>query len=120
MRTNPRNRRLFPREPGDACATVSRASDASGREIRGYLLDMSARGIALLLRERLDAGEVVAINLRKPSTHVKIQLSGSVRYVSPLGDGTFRVGIALKCGLAPAGLQDLRRAFRETWRPKAM
>lgn len=114
----PQNRRAFEREPGDANATIVRAAAGAPHELRGYLHDVSPRGVALLLRTPLELGEVVTITLRKPSTQVQVEISGLVRHVNRLQDGAYRIGLSLTRGLTPAGLNDLRRTLDGVWRAR--
>jgi hypothetical protein len=60
-----------------------------------YVSDFSMKGIGLRLQRRYEPGEILAIQLRSPSSVLSGILTAQVRHVTSLPDGSWHLGCSL-------------------------
>ena len=103
-----RERRLLVRYPTKASTTVIRDADMMRVGMDAVLKDVSIAGVGIIVRETLEVGEMVKIELVNQIQRLEKQTRGIVRHVTPQDDGTYHVGVELLLRLTPLEVSLLR------------
>jgi hypothetical protein len=100
-------RRAEPRYACPQVQPVRLVAKPSFRAYRGFLREVSFRGLGLLVEGTLEVGAVLAVQLRSEHTRVSGILTATVRHTTPLPDGTCLVGCSLNRPLSNEELRAL-------------
>lgn len=103
------DRRNHRRRAGKAVVHVARERDPGRKRFPAQLLNISIAGIGLATAERIEPNEQVRIALQNDIQRISKEVRGIVRWMSPMADGEFRLGIELSPRLSPNDLQSLTR-----------
>jgi hypothetical protein len=95
-------------DPSNAAAVVTRESDVMRSGIEGKLKDVSLGGVGVLLQTPPEVNETVHLILRNDIQKIQKETRGTVRHVTPHGQGVYHVGIELFNRLTPLEVSLLR------------
>ncbi|NOX54244.1 MAG: PilZ domain-containing protein [Planctomycetes bacterium] len=113
-----RERRLLVRYPVKASTTLVRESDMMRIGMDAVLKDVSIAGIGIVVREPLEVGEMVKIELVNQIQRLEKETRGIVRHVTPRDDGTYHVGVELLLRLTPLEVSLLRMGLQREEEPE--
>jgi hypothetical protein len=104
-----RNRRATPRQGprGKVRVDCRRAAVEGGASLAGALLDVSERGVCLLLRSAVATGQEVDLLLEGFGSLRRVRARGRVVWCRSLPDGAWRLGVRLDERLSRADLTTL-------------
>jgi hypothetical protein len=89
-------------------ATPGRVNIAEKHEfVRAWVLDLSARGMGLLVPRRLDIGQFVIVRMKSTSGRQTYELAARVAHISPHVQGDWVIGFELHKPLTPDDLDAL-------------
>jgi hypothetical protein len=113
-RTSQKNRRLNWRRPPNGLIGVvcQKGSLGLGLNLALSLVDLSEDGACLLVKEALNLGEEVCLNLEAPGNRRPVRCLGQVVWVQPRSEGVYSVGIRFEKRVAYADLLHLTREAR--------
>jgi hypothetical protein len=80
-----------------------------GRDLGCGLVDVTDDGLGIKLKEPIQAGREVTIDLALPGVSKPLRVIGEVRWCRAAGDGTFTAGVRLRRRLPYPTMTDLAR-----------
>ena len=89
------NRRTSSRRPprGNVTIEVRKGSLGLGNNVAMLFLDLSEGGVRLIVTEELDRGAEVEVRITAYGMRKPLKALGAVRWVMPLDNGIFCIGI---------------------------
>lgn len=102
-----RCRRMTPRNGTKAICL--RGSMGLGRNLAISVLDLSTEGVRLLLKEPLQVGQEVEINLESNNQRRPVKIFGNIVWAIPTAEGGHCVGVCFQRSLRYAELTLLAR-----------
>jgi PilZ domain len=102
------NRRRNVRLRSKSRVVVIRDTDAMRNGLPGALLDVSCEGLGFVIDAPLEAGEQIKIRVRNDIQRFEKEIRGVVRRVSEDDDGSYQIGVELRCRLTPLDVSMLR------------
>lgn len=106
----PRTGIRYPPRPGTKAACRAEAP-ATGPDTALAVVNLSDAGARLRLREPLEVGQLVEVDLLAPAWRQPVRRSGVVVWSREFEDGTCQAGIFFAKGLTPVDLRDLCESF---------
>lgn len=103
------NRRKHRRYPGKAVVHVVRERDSARTRLPAKVLEISVAGIGLVSAARFEVGEQVRVCLQNDVQRFAKEVRGVVRWMAPMTEGEFRLGIELIARLSANDLLSLTR-----------
>ncbi len=106
------NKRLSRRSAakGTARVRVYRTALGLGPNIALSLLDLSETGLRVVLKEFIDPGREVEVNLESTATGRTLKTTATVMWIVPAADPTFIVGLRLLKAISHSDLMTLSKA----------
>jgi hypothetical protein len=114
----PRTGIRYPPRPGTK-AVCRVGTHATGPDTALGLVNLSDSGARLRLREPLEVGQLVEVDLLAPTWRRPARRSGVVVWAREFEDGTCQAGIFFAKGLSPVDLRDLCQSHEfEEYNPR--
>ena len=109
LATSPRERRLSPRRParGVLKAVCRQGALEPGPNLALAVLDLSETGARLVIKEALEPGRKVYINLEGKEDARPVLRGGDVVWSLPTADGRYCIGVHFHKPLQPGDLLSL-------------
>lgn len=103
--------RLIPRKPVTRRIGLVVRSGVSGlgRDLGAGLVDVTQDGLGIRLKELVNVGQEVTIDLSLPGVGKALRVAAEVRWCQATEDGTIRAGVCLRRRLPYTALTDLTR-----------
>lgn len=93
--TSPQNRRRCRRLPpqGGTRAACFKGTLGLGLNLALSILDISEEGVRLLIKQQLEVGQEIEINLENLNQRRPLKVLATVAWVVPTADGSWCVGV---------------------------